>query len=215
MTQSDAKTAPSKPKTPEPCAIVIFGAFGDLTKRLVMPAIYNLGCEKILPEKIAVIGVDLAEGDAASWKKHLHDMMESFVGNTSSEFDVDHIEEDTWKKLADTMDYVRGDMTKPDLYKDIGRALDKAGFGDGNAIFYFAIADRFFAPVAQQLGEAGADQAGQGRHAEYWRRVVVEKPFGHDVDSAVALNKSLLQTWRRTRSSASTISSARRRCSRS
>ena len=191
MTQSDAKTSPSKPKTPEPCAIVIFGAFGDLTKRLVMPAIYNLGCEKSLPEKIAVIGVDLAEGDAASWKKHLHDMMESFVGNTSSEFDVDHIEEDTWTKLADTMDYVRGDMTKPDLYKDIGRALDKAGFGEGNAIFYFAIADRFFAPVAQQLGEAGLTKQGKDK---YWRRVVVEKPFGHDVDSAVALNKSLLQT---------------------
>ena len=191
MTQSDAKTSPSKPKTPEPCAIVIFGAFGDLTKRLVMPAIYNLGCEKSLPEKIAVIGVDLAEGDAASWKKHLHDMMESFVGNTSSEFDVDHIEEDTWTKLADTMDYVRGDMTKPALYKDIGAALDKAGFGEGNAIFYFAIADRFFAPVAQQLGEAGLTKQGKEK---YWRRVVVEKPFGHDVDSAVALNKSLLQT---------------------
>ena len=142
MTQS-APSAPAKPKTPEPCAIVIFGAFGDLTKRLVMPAIYNLGCENILPEKVAVIGVDLAEGDAEAWKKHLHDMLESFIGNSSSEFDVDHIEEDTWKKLADTMQYVRGDMTKPDLYKDIGAALEKAGFAHGSASFYFALADRF------------------------------------------------------------------------
>ncbi len=196
MTKSDAMTAPSKPKTPEPCAIVIFGAFGDLTKRLVMPAIYNLGCEKSLPEKIALIGVDLAEGDAEKWRKHLHDMMESFVGNTSSEFDVDHIEEDTWTKLADTMEYVRGDMTKPDLYKDIGAALDKAGFGDGNVIFYFAIADRFFAPVAQQLGDSGLTKQGDKDDGvpKYWRRVVVEKPFGHNVESAVALNKSLLKT---------------------
>ena len=195
MTQS-APTAPAKPKTPEPCAIVIFGAFGDLTKRLVMPAIYNLGCEKVLPEKVAVIGVDLAEGDAESWKKHLHDMLESFIGNTSSEFDVDHIEEDTWKTLADTMDYVRGDMTKPDLYKAIGASLEKAGFGQGNVIFYFAIADRFFATVAQHLGEAGLTKQGAKHDGvpAFWRRLVVEKPFGHDVQSAVALNKSLLTT---------------------
>ena len=192
-----AKAQPSSPNPPDPCAIVIFGAFGDLTKRLVMPAIYNLGCEKTLPEKIALIGVDLADGDAASWQKHLHDMLESFVGNTSAEFDVDHIEEDTWSALAKTMSYVRGDMTKPDLYKDIGAALDKAGFGTGNVIFYFAIADRFFAPVAQQLGESGLTKQGDKDDEgapKYWRRVVVEKPFGHDVESAVALNKSLLKT---------------------
>ena len=181
----------SKPKTPDPCAIVIFGAFGDLTKRLVMPAIYNLGREKILPDTVAIIGVDLADGDADSWRKHLHDMLESFINNTSSEFDVDHIEEDTWSALAKRMDYVRGDMTRPDLYKDVGKALDKAGFGDGNVIFYFAIADRFFSIVAHQLGEAGLTKQ---RKDKYWRRVVVEKPFGHDVPSAQALNTSLLQT---------------------
>ena len=63
-------------------------------------------------------------------RRTCNDMLESFINNTSSEFDVDHIEEDTWKKLADTMQYVRGDMTKPDLYRDIGQALDKAGFLD-------------------------------------------------------------------------------------
>jgi glucose-6-phosphate 1-dehydrogenase len=190
MTQADAPTQ-GKPKAPDACAIVIFGAFGDLTKRLVMPAIYNLGCEKTLPDDLALIGVDLAEGDTASWQTHLHDMLKSFVGNTSSEFDVDHIEEDTWGALAKRMDYVRGDMTKPDLYADIGKALDKAGFGQGNVIFYFAIADRFFAPVAEQLGKAGLTKQGENGA---WRRVVVEKPFGHDVASAQALNASLLET---------------------
>ena len=178
-------------KKPAPCAIVIFGAFGDLTKRLVVPAIYNLGCEKQLPDTIALIGVDLAEGDAKAWADHLHAMLQSFVGNASSEFDVDHIEEDTWGALAARMDYVRGDMTKPDLYGDIAKALDKAGFGQGNVIFYFAIADRFFAPVAEQLGAAGLTKQGEGK---FWRRVVVEKPFGHDVASAQALNASLLKT---------------------
>ncbi len=186
------------PKTPDPCAIVIFGAFGDLTKRLVVPAIYNLGREKSLPATIPLIGVDLADGDAASWRKHLHDMLESFIGNTSSEFDVDRIDEAIWGKLAAGMAYVRGDMTKPDLYADIGKALDKAGFGQGNVIFYFAIADRFFATVASELGKAGLTTQGRSKDAEsppaYWRRVVVEKPFGHDVASAKALNISLLET---------------------
>ena len=190
MTQTDATQRP-QPKMPEPCAIVIFGAFGDLTKRLVMPAIYNLGCEKILPDDIALIGVDLAEGDTAAWVAHLHTMLLGFVGNTSSEFDVDRIEEDVWGKLAGRMDYVRGDMTKPDLYADIGKALDKAGFAQGNVIFYFAIADRFFAPVAAELGKAGLTKQSDGR---FWRRLVVEKPFGHDVASAKALNASLLAT---------------------
>lgn len=179
-----------KAAAPDPCAIVIFGAFGDLTKRLVMPAIYNLGCEKILPETFALIGVDLADGDTQAWIKHLHDMLESFVGNSASEFDVDHIEEDTWAALTKTMSYVRGDMTKPDLYADIGKALDAAGFGRGNVIFYFAIADRFFATVADELGKAGLTKQGK----DYWRRVVVEKPFGHDVASAVELNTRLLQS---------------------
>ena len=175
---------------PGPCAIVIFGAFGDLTKRLVMPAIYNLGCKRQLPDDVALIGVDLAEGDAAAWSKHLHTMLESFIGNASSEFDVDHIDEDVWRKLAGRMSYVRGDMTKPELYGAIGGALDAAGFAAGNVIFYFAIADRFFATVAEQLGAAGLTK----QDAKFWRRVVVEKPFGHDVASAKALNADLLKS---------------------
>ncbi len=193
MTSSapDTKIAIAKPKTPEPCAIVIFGAFGDLTKRLVMPAIYNLACEKALPSKVALIGVDLADGDAKGWADHLHAMLLSFVGNTSSEFDVDRIDEDIWGSLAANMAYVRGDMTKPELYADIGKALEAAGFAAGNAIFYFAIADRFFGTVATELGQAGLTKQEKDR---FWRRVVVEKPFGHDVSSAQALNVSLLKT---------------------
>ena len=184
-------------KKPDACAIVIFGAFGDLTKRLVVPAIYNLGCEKQLPDDIALIGVDLAEGDAKAWTDHLHTMLESFIGNVASEFDVDHIEEETWAALAERMDYVRGDMTKPDLHANIGKALETAGFARGNVIFYFAIADRFFAPVAEQLGIAGLTKQGEEANGKpaFWRRVVVEKPFGHDVASARALNASLLKTF--------------------
>ncbi len=193
----------------DPCAIVIFGAFGDLTKRLVMPALYNLGCENVLPEDFAIIGVDLAEGDAKAWEDHLHAMLLSFVGNKASEFNVDAIDEAMWKKVASRMSYVRGDMTKPELYGDITKALEKAGFGGRSVIFYLAIADRFFGTVVDQLGRAGltkqgktdqpdkkAGEQGEEEHdlPQPWRRVVVEKPFGHDVASAQALNADLLQT---------------------
>src|SRR5579863_8975097 len=69
----------------DPCAIVIFGAGGDLTKRLVVPALYNLARTKVLPEKFALIGVDLAAGTAENWRDHLYDMMKSFVRNASAE----------------------------------------------------------------------------------------------------------------------------------
>ena len=106
--------------------MVIFGASGDLTKRLVMPALYNLARTKVLPEKFALIGVDLAEGTAESWRDHLHDMLKSFVGNAAAEFDLDQIDEAVWKRLAETMSYVQGDLTKPELYEKIRAKLGEA-----------------------------------------------------------------------------------------
>ena len=181
------------------CAIVIFGAFGDLTKRLVMPALYNLARTKALPDNFALIGVDMAEGTAESWATHLHDMLESFVGNASSEFNVDSIDEDVWKGLAARMSYVRGDITKPELYNSLAQLLETVAeqhSTGGNVIFYLAVGDRFFGDVVDQIGTAGLadqqrDDAGVPKH---WRRVVIEKPFGHDLASATALNMRILRT---------------------
>jgi len=72
--------------------MVIFGAGGDLTKRLVVPALYNLSRTEVLPQNFALIGVDLAAGTAESWRDHLHTMLESFVSNASAEFDIDRID---------------------------------------------------------------------------------------------------------------------------
>src|SRR5579872_2033040 len=146
-----------QPGPADPCAMVIFGAGGDLTKRLVVPALYNLSRTKVLPEKFALIGVDLAEGSAESWRDHLYDMLKSFVGNAAAEFDVDRIDEAAWKRLAEKMSYVQGDLTKPELYEKLRGALDEAGKTHGtqsNAIFYLAVADRFFGAAAGQLGKA-------------------------------------------------------------
>jgi glucose-6-phosphate 1-dehydrogenase len=107
----------------DPCAMVIFGAGGDLTKRLLIPALYNLSRTKVLPEEFALIGVDLAESTVESWRDHLHDMLKSFVGNAAAEFDIDQMDETAWKRLAAKMFYVQGDLTKPELYEKIRGTL--------------------------------------------------------------------------------------------
>jgi glucose-6-phosphate 1-dehydrogenase len=183
----------------DPCAMVIFGASGDLTKRLMMPALYNLSRTKVLPDKFALIGVDLAEGTAESWRNHLYDMLKSFVGNVAAEFDVDQIDEAAWKRLAEKMSYVQGDLTKPALYEKIRGTLgeaEKTHDTRGNVIFYLAVADRFFGSVVEQLGKAeltNQDAHKNGKH-QFWRRVVIEKPFGHSLDSARELNARILRT---------------------
>lgn len=136
----------------DPCAIVIFGAGGDLTKRLVIPALYNIARTKVLPEKFALIGVDLAEGISESWRDNLHDMLKSFVGNAAAEFDVDEIDETAWQRLAEKMSYVQGDLTKSETYQKISASLaeaEKTPGTQGNVIFYLAVADRFFGTVVE------------------------------------------------------------------
>src|SRR5262245_14060473 len=93
----------------DPCAMVVFGASGDLTRRLVIPALYNLARTKILPEKFALIGVDLAPGTTASWRHHLRDTLEGFVANAGSEFNIDQIDDTVWNRIAEKMLYIPGD----------------------------------------------------------------------------------------------------------
>jgi glucose-6-phosphate 1-dehydrogenase len=186
-------------KTADPCAMVIFGATGDLTKRLVVPALYNLLRTKVLPEQFVLIGVARTEGTVESWRDQLHGMLRSFVGNVAAEFNVDHIDEEVWKRLAEKMIYVQGDLTKPELYERLRGVLDQieeARGTRGNAIFYLAIADQLFATVVERLGKAkltdqDEDQNGKPR---FWRRVVIEKPFGHSLESARELNARILRT---------------------
>jgi glucose-6-phosphate 1-dehydrogenase len=179
--------------------MVIFGATGDLTKRLVIPALYNLSRTKVLPEHFALIGVARAEGTTECWRDQLYDAVKSFVGNATAELDVEQIDEAAWKRLAEKVVYVRGDLNKPELYDKLRIALeeaDKARGTKGNAIFYLAVADRLFGSVVQQLGKAKlTDQAEDenGKH-RFWRRVVIEKPFGHSLDSACELNAHIQRT---------------------
>jgi glucose-6-phosphate 1-dehydrogenase len=193
--------APPRRQAPpaDPCAMVVFGASGDLTKRLVVPALYNLARTKLLPENFALIGVARTEESAESWRGHLRDMLGSFVGNDAAEFDVDSIDEDVWKSLAGKMSYIHGDLTKPEVYEKLRGALDKAEKAhgtQGNVIFYLAVADGLIGTVVDELGKAkltGQNEDQNGKR-QFWRRVVIEKPFGHSLTSARELNAAILRT---------------------
>ncbi len=184
---------PRKPAPPPgPCAMVIFGAGGDLTKRLLFPALYNLACTRLIPEKFAIVGVDIADRTVDDCRNSLKDMLKGFVGNKSSEDELDSIDQDAWKRLTARMSYVKGDLNDPGLYDQLGKQLEgvagREGTG-GNVLFYLAVADRFFATIVENLGRGGLAHEDKGA----WRRVVVEKPFGHSLDSARDLNARLLK----------------------
>ncbi|WP_424140218.1 glucose-6-phosphate dehydrogenase [Roseomonas chloroacetimidivorans] len=176
--------------------MVLFGAGGDLTRRLVVPALYNLCRTGLLPEGFALIGTDILQQDTRAWAAQLRDMLQSFVGNASSEFNIDRVEEDVWQRLVDRMTYLQGDLNDPGLYARIGGALDEAPQKHGthgNAIFYLAVADRFFASIVEQLGGAGLAREEEADHGRFWRRVVIEKPFGHSLESARDLDRRIRQ----------------------
>jgi glucose-6-phosphate 1-dehydrogenase len=188
-----SNTEPQSAVMAPPCAMVIFGAAGDLTKRLVVPALYNLVTAKRLPQGFQLVGVDLADKTAETWRQGLTDMMNEFVTQGGGEFEADHIDQTAWRWLTDRMTYLRGDLNDAGTYRRLGEhlaALDRTAGTTGNHLFYLAIADRFFASVVAGLGAAGLVKEENGR----WRRVVIEKPFGHDLASAKALNAEIRKT---------------------
>jgi glucose-6-phosphate 1-dehydrogenase len=183
-------TPPAKPdlgrgrKTAPPCTLVIFGAGGDLTKRLLTPSLYDLTRAGLLDDGFKVVGVDRAPLDDGGWRKSLGDTLQSFTHDRSAEFYTPSIDPKAWGWLQDRMHYVPGDFTQPETFEAIGRLV-----GGGSAIFYLAVASRFFATVVEGLGAAGLLAQTQGG----FRRIVVEKPFGSDLPSARELNARILK----------------------
>lgn len=177
--------------------MVIFGATGDLCQRLIIPALYNLSLANRLPDRFGLIGVARAVGSAESWRDQLYAGLKSFVGDDTATFSIDHVDETAWARLAGAMSYVQGDATDADVHAKLGEALKAVPAGPGgNVIFYLAVADRLFGPVVEQLGKAGLTRelTAQGGPRQCWRRVVIEKPFGHSLTSARELNARLRRT---------------------
>jgi glucose-6-phosphate 1-dehydrogenase len=193
VTRENGAAAEDGARVAPPCAMVIFGAAGDLTKRLIVPALYNLVDAKRLPDGFRLVGVDLAAKTVEEWRKGLIGMMEEFVTDGGGEFEADHIDEASWRWLSDRMSYMQGDLQDPATYRRLSEhlaGLDKTAGTAGNYLFYLAIADRFFAVAVAGLGAAGLVTEKDSQ----WRRLVIEKPFGHDLLSAKALNAEILKT---------------------
>jgi glucose-6-phosphate 1-dehydrogenase len=173
-----------------PCAMVIFGSSGDLTKRLLIPALYNLAKAGRLSDKFALIGVDRTDRSHEEFRAYLAEGVRSFVSDTATGPVTAPFDARAWEFLAARMTHLKGDVTDPDMYSRLGEALKEAEREHGtagNVVFYLAVAASLFGPVVERLAAAGltaeADQS--------WRRVIIEKPFGHDLDSARALDARL------------------------
>ena len=176
---------------PPPCAIVIFGANGDLTRRLIIPALYNLARTQLLPRSLSLIGVDHNKKTSEEWTAQLKGFLAQALAKNNEEID-----ETLWRQVARCMTFLSGDFEQPDTYqrlKDLLAELDEKQSLDGNVLFYMAVADRFFGIIAGKLGEAGLVASNLQDNKKGFRRLIVEKPFGHDLASAKALNACLLK----------------------
>ena len=165
-----------------PATLVIFGAHGDLTKRLLMPALYNLAGAGLLDDGFRIVGVDRVESDVARWQAELTAAMGDFTHDPNAEFYVKDIDQKAWGWVTQRLSYVQADFSKSE---DIARL---AGQVSGSAVFYLAVAARFFGDVVEQLGRAGLLK----QDGDAFRRVVIEKPYGADLDSARKLNARVL-----------------------
>jgi glucose-6-phosphate 1-dehydrogenase len=169
---------------PSPCVMVIFGASGDLTKRKLIPALCNLAKDKLLSPQFAVIGF--------SYDSMTTDAFRAQLSKDVKEFSTEPVDAKLWDWFLERIYYVQGDFQDSAAYERLRAqiaAVERAHSTAGNRFFYLAVSPKFFAPVAKQLGQAGLTQEQDGK----WARVIVEKPFGRDLDSAKELNRELKQ----------------------
>jgi len=170
-------------KPVDPCAIVIFGASGDLTARKLIPALYHLHKEKQMPPDFRIVGFARREKTDASWRVELRQALDQFSRTKP-------VDDQVWQDFAQRIFYCQGDLTDASAYTRLEQSL--SAFGNEplrrNLLFYLATLPSQFGPVVEQLHAAGLLR----REAETgWQRIVVEKPFGHDLESARRLNHEL------------------------
>jgi glucose-6-phosphate 1-dehydrogenase len=165
-------------RTPDPCALVIFGASGDLTHKKLMPALYALMLRRLLPPRFAIVGVARSEGDDDFFRK---DMKEAVQKHARDEF-----REDVWNELAESMHYLATDFADEsgeEALAELLTNLDAERDLGGNRVYYLAVPPAAFPTIVDALGRR--------RTAKGWTRLIVEKPFGHDLESAKELNRML------------------------
>jgi glucose-6-phosphate 1-dehydrogenase len=162
--------------------MVIFGASGDLTKRKLIPSLCNLAQNNLLARQFAIIGFAYAPLTTEQFRAQLTEDIKSFA--------TAPVDKELWDWFLNRIYYVQGDFSDPAAYQKLKaqmEACDKEHGTHGNKFHYLAVAPRYFGTCVKQLGESGLVNEG----GEQWARVIIEKPFGRDLDSAVELNKEV------------------------
>ncbi|MEN6498866.1 MAG: glucose-6-phosphate dehydrogenase [Thermoguttaceae bacterium] len=171
---------------PPPTALVIFGVAGDLTRRKLVPALFNLYLDKVLPEAFALIGLDRVEMSDDQLRDRLHEGTAEFCGRGT-------VDKEAWAAFAARIQYRHADFTQLAHYQELARRLeelDALWHAKANRIFYLAVPPMLFGPIARLVGEAGL--SGNRQRA----RIVVEKPVGYDLESSQQLDATLLEKFR-------------------
>lgn len=189
---------------PDPCVIVIFGASGDLTQRKLIPALYELHLEGRLPARTCVLGVSRTEMTDEAWREKLLPSVRKFAA---------HFDDARWPEFARRIHYFAGSATESDCYPPMIRRISElarlhklsetdpdksmtAWAAMPNVLFYLSVAPQLYEPIIDQIGAAGMVYEGKrwcalNAAAVPWQRIIVEKPFGTDLASAEALNRTL------------------------
>jgi glucose-6-phosphate 1-dehydrogenase len=179
-------------RTSDSCAVVIFGASGDLTRRKLMPALYNLAWGRSLPGGFAVLGVARREKTDESFRAEMREAVTSFSRRKP-------IDEGLWADFERGLSYVRGSASEPSTYAALRAQLERVDAERGtrkNRLFYLAVSQSEFGPIVDGLRSSGlVAPPGRERAGGPWTRVVFEKPFGHDLASARDLNNSVASAF--------------------
>ena len=186
---SHLETLPAPPKNrtarvADPCIMVIFGASGDLTRRKLIPALYNLASQQLLSPDFAIIGLARSPMSDEDARNKATEDMKKFASGP--------VDQKIWDDFIKRVHFISGDFDDPNTYNNLKEVLSKVDSehgNHGNYFFYLATAPNFFGDIVERLSSVGLMHEENG----HWRRVIIEKPFGHDLDSAKALNKQLLK----------------------
>ena len=173
------------PQPAGPCVMVIFGASGDLTKRKLIPSLYNLQRSHHLPDKFAVLGFALDQLSTDQFRDNL--------SQAARELSEVPVEDTSWNEFIRRVYYMQGNFDDDAAFGRLRDQIEKIGCDHetgGNVLFYLATSPSFFATVVGHLGKAQMVNESDGK----WRRVVIEKPFGHDLQSSVDLDHQISQT---------------------
>jgi glucose-6-phosphate 1-dehydrogenase len=176
-------------RTPEPGVMVIFGATGDLTKRKLIPALYNLSRERLIPAGFSVVGFARRPVGDDQFRANMLDGVNQFSRSRPAQPAV-------WETFAAGLTYLQGDFDDPKAYTELANLLDRLDRERGtcgNRVFYLATPPSAYSEIIHHLGESGLAQSGK---PDAWCRIIVEKPFGRDLESARELNQQLSQVFR-------------------